>query len=438
MAENNVVFTNNTTKQLYPKEQHFWSGLPLTAAGRIPPGSSAQGKQLTTSEGSLKFATVYVDSEKELPTTRKFITAFDIAAFQKYGPYGSDLPINYSMILGQDESIKEVIVRNGFIVDAIGFVVADKNGSTSTKIFGGNGGHENRIPLQKDEYITQISGTYGKYAHSNSGSVVATLIIHTNLKPSGYGPYGRGELVQNPRTFASNTSDSIIGFFGRYSNYLESVGLYDRASVVIKEFGPYGTQSPKNYSMRLGQGESIKEIIVRHGFIVDAIGFVVVDDKTGRISTKIFGGSNGSETKIPLKSDEYITQISGTYGKYQHTNSDNNVGKLTIHTNLNPGGYGPYGRGERVQNPRNFISPSSPVAGFFGRHDNYLQSIGVYLSTSAPSKAYAESGPVGPIDWKMVEVKLGQSQPSVVYDGGKVVAAVFGDGDAGVVYNETY
>ncbi|KAH9615129.1 hypothetical protein KSS87_016179 [Heliosperma pusillum] len=287
MAENNAVFTNNTTKLLYPYGQHFWSGTPVSAPDRIAPRSTAKGQQQATAEGALKYATVYVDSLEELPSTRKFITAFDISAPQAFGPYGSDAPKNYSMILGPDESIKEVIVRHGFIVDAIGFVVADKTGTNSTKIFGGDKGTEVKITLKSDEHITQISGTDGKYVHSDSSGVVATLRIHTNLNPAGYGPYGKGQLVQNPR---------------------------------------------------------------------------------------------------------------------------------------------------------NFISASGTIIGFFGSHSNYLESVGIYLSTSASSKAYAESGPFGPIDWNVVEVKLGLSQPSVVYIddilGSKVEATVHGNGDANVAYSD--
>ncbi|KAK9668048.1 hypothetical protein RND81_13G032000 [Saponaria officinalis] len=129
-----------------------------------------------------------------------------------------------------------------------------------------------------------------------------------------------------------------------------------------KEFGPYGTQSAKNYSITFGPDKSIKEVIVRHGFIVDAIGFVVAD-QTGETSTKLFGGNSGDQTRIPLQSNEYITQISGTYGKYAYSSSDSNVATLSIHTNLKQ--YGPYGRGELVQNPSSFTSPTGSVVGFF-------------------------------------------------------------------------
>ncbi|KAL9237598.1 hypothetical protein vseg_012126 [Gypsophila vaccaria] len=441
MAQNNVVFTNNTSKMLYPYGQHFWSGTPLTAPGRIPPGSTSQAQQRATAGGSLKFAVVYVDSEDKLPSTRKFISAFDISAPEAYGPYGTDSPQNYSMILRQDESIKEVIVRHGFIVDAIGFVVADKSGATSTTIFGGSSGTETKISLQSGEYVSHISGTYGKYTYSESNAVVATLRVHTNLKPEGYGPFGRGEYVQNPLSFSSTVGSSrVVGVFGRHSNYLDSVGVYlsQAHQLTSKASGPYGSDAPQNYSMVLGRDETIKEVIVRHGFIVDAIGFVVAD-KTGMTSTKLFGGNSGDETRTALKSDEYITQISGTYGKYAHSESSAVVATLRIHTNLQPAGYGPFGRGELVQNPLSFASAttgSSSVVGFFGRHSNYLESVGVYLRATSSSKAYAESGPYGPIDWNVVEVKLGMSNPRDVYVdnilGSRVEATVSDNLDATV------
>ncbi|KAK9668029.1 hypothetical protein RND81_13G030300 [Saponaria officinalis] len=143
---------------------------------------------------------------------------------------------------------------------------------------------------------------------------------------------------------------------------------------------------------------------------------------------------------IPLQSNEYITQISDTYGKYAYYSSDSNVATLNIHTNLKQ--YGPYGRGELVQNPSSFTSSTGSVVGFFGRHSNYLESIGVYLSTNATSKAYAESGPIGGIDWNVVEARLGLSKSSsVVYVdnilGSKVEATAHENGDAAVVISHS-
>ncbi|KNA25495.1 hypothetical protein SOVF_006320 [Spinacia oleracea] len=149
---------------------------------------------------------------------------------EQYGPYGSQCPENYSFKLQEGETIKEVIVRYGYIVDAIGFVVAKPCGGTYTKMFGGNDcrAKESRIALKCGEKITQISGTYGNYKYQNNQCTIATLKIHTNLCPTGYGPYGQGNGVDCPRAFASPCpiDGPVVGVFGRHNNYLESVGIF--------------------------------------------------------------------------------------------------------------------------------------------------------------------------------------------------------------------
>ncbi|XP_074273973.1 mannose/glucose-specific lectin-like [Silene latifolia] len=265
MAENSVVFSNKTTKVLHLKEQHFWSGSVSAAPGRISPGSTSQGKQKATANGTLKFATVYVDNEAEVDTTRKFIAAFDITPPREFGPFGSSSPKTFSITFGADETVKEVFVRHGFIVDAIGFVIADKTGATHTKTFGGDKGVKDTITLQPGrEYITQITGTYGKFAHSDSDAVVATLFINTNIKQ--YGPYGRGELVQNPRNFASAVGN-VIGFFGRNSNYLESIGVSQSNNANSKayaESGPFGPVDWNVVEVKLGLKSGPSDVYVDH------------------------------------------------------------------------------------------------------------------------------------------------------------------------------
>ncbi|KMT11899.1 hypothetical protein BVRB_5g098660 [Beta vulgaris subsp. vulgaris] len=145
----------------------------------------------------------------------------------KYGPYGSQLPQNYCMVLKEGEHIKEVIIRHGYIVDALGFVISKPCQDTYTKMFGGNSGDESRIVLKCGEFITQISGTYGNYKYKDNECLIGTLKIHTNLCPSGYGPYGKDCGVENVRCFSSPlpTKGPIVGFFGRHDNYLESTGI---------------------------------------------------------------------------------------------------------------------------------------------------------------------------------------------------------------------
>ncbi|CAO2835841.1 unnamed protein product [Amaranthus hypochondriacus] len=129
----------------------------------------------------------------------------------KYGPYGSKLCENFSMKLEGCERIKEVIIRHGFIVDAIGFVIEKPCGGSFTKMFGGCLGRESR-----------------------NECLIATLKIHTNLNPCGYGAYGQGRDVSNVCSFASPCPPGgpVVGFVGRHNNYLESLGM-----LVEKECG---------------------------------------------------------------------------------------------------------------------------------------------------------------------------------------------------------
>lgn len=63
-----------------------------------------------------------------------------------YGPYGSSKETNWSVELGRCEYIKEVLLNHGWIVDGIGFVIADASGvPCPAKWFGGRGGNESRV-----------------------------------------------------------------------------------------------------------------------------------------------------------------------------------------------------------------------------------------------------------------------------------------------------
>ena len=151
---------------------------------------------------------------------------------------------------------------------------------------------------------------------------------------------------------------------------------------MIEQYGPYGSQCPENYSFQLKEGEHIKEVIIRHGFIVDAIGFVVAKPCGGTYTT-MFGGSCGNESRIVLKCGEKITRISGTYGNYKYQHNQCLIASIKIHTNQCPQGYGPYGQAKGVECAQAFSTPcqlDGPIVGVFGRHNNYLESVGIFVN----------------------------------------------------------
>ncbi|XP_021759041.1 protein GOS9-like [Chenopodium quinoa] len=146
-----------------------------------------------------------------------------MSQIQRFGPYGDQEAVeNFSLKLEGSDRIKEVIVRAGFVVDAIGLTITSANGDSETTMFGGNGGLENKIKLQIGEYITGISGIA-------KDSFISQMRIHTTLHPRGHGPYGNNQLnggceFKSPMPLAQN--DRFVGLFGTAHENLVSVGLY--------------------------------------------------------------------------------------------------------------------------------------------------------------------------------------------------------------------
>lgn len=75
--------------------------------------------------------------------------------------------------------------------------------------------------------------------------------------------------------------------------------------VQIEQYGPYGSQLPETFRMQLAEGEHISGCSVRHGYIVDAIAFVVTKHD-GSTYTVQFGGNGGDETDVNLLLQDFM------------------------------------------------------------------------------------------------------------------------------------
>ncbi|XP_021758603.1 uncharacterized protein LOC110723563 [Chenopodium quinoa] len=142
----------------------------------------------------------------------------------EYGPYGSQSPTNYRIQLKEGERIKEVLVKHGWNVDAIGFLIERPDQSVVLEMTGEGGQTMSKIALKSGETVAGFSGTYGNKQDSGNMCVIATLKIHTNLCPEGYGPYGAQKGVSNVTFFTSTARADFLGVFGRAGQYLESLG----------------------------------------------------------------------------------------------------------------------------------------------------------------------------------------------------------------------
>lgn len=147
---------------------------------------------------------------------------------EKFGPWGNQGATNCSLKLGGHETIKEVIISHGSIIDGIGFTVADEFGNTTTTWFGGHATETDKIVLRPNEYITQVSGTHAERKQDGYKRHISSLKIHTNFNPGGYGTYGLQKGVRNIVHFSSPMplDGTITGFFGRAEQFLDSIGIY--------------------------------------------------------------------------------------------------------------------------------------------------------------------------------------------------------------------
>lgn len=131
----------------------------------------------------------------------------------------------YKVFFSDDEqtiyakSIKEILVYNGEIIDGIKFIYSDgiggkAHGNSSTKC--------NRLVLENNEYITQISWStifmlyYG-------GQVLSNISFQTNLnrKLEVFGEL-RG-LPAKPYKYECNGTQKIVGLQGYAHRYINAI-----------------------------------------------------------------------------------------------------------------------------------------------------------------------------------------------------------------------
>uniref|UniRef100_A0A7N2KSA7 Jacalin-type lectin domain-containing protein n=1 Tax=Quercus lobata TaxID=97700 RepID=A0A7N2KSA7_QUELO len=168
--------------------------------------------------------------------------------------------------------------------------------------------------------------------------------------------------------------------------------------------GPWGGEGGKNsWSFKANKG-GISEIVIMHGWAIDAISFKS-DDRSGTFQySDKFGGNGGRTEKIMLDwPREYLTSISGTYESAWPFGP---VVIKSLHIITNVTKYGPYGYENGT--PFSFPAEGGEIVGFHGRSEDLVHSIGVYVKSQIP---FCASNP----DYTMQqEIKLDASTEFLV------------------------
>ncbi|CAK9195054.1 unnamed protein product [Sphagnum troendelagicum] len=153
----------------------------------------------------------------------------------------------------------------------------------------------------------------------------------------------------------------------------------------IKREGPFGGQGGR--FVACGTPMSIRSIEIQYESDPSPLIWTlkVEQEYNGYKATTVFGGDwravNGKREKFLLEPYEFLTQVEGYEGvtHYRKLNGDvaRALSAVTFHTNLKK--VGPYGGGKEP-NFTHFQTSVGKIVGFFGKTDEIVDQLGVFMS----------------------------------------------------------
>ncbi|XP_057450567.1 agglutinin-like [Lotus japonicus] len=267
--------------------------------------------------------------------------------------------------------VREIKLMYSLCIESI-LVVYDKQGQPfkAEKHGGVKGNYPAEIKLEyPDEFLISVSG------HSTFCMGLDVCIRSLTFKSNRrtFGPYGVE--VGARFTFSSYPSYEIVGFYGRSSVNLHSIGLHlsldkTEKSIVV---GPWGGAGGINWDD--GAFTGVRSITLFYGSFVTAIG-VVYDDHGLPFKAEQHGCGGIETAEIMLNYPvEFLINVRGHYGTVDGY-GDPYIVSLTFESNHRT--FGPYGleRGPAFTLPTH----GRRILGFKGRGFWLLSAIGFHLS----------------------------------------------------------
>ncbi|XP_056177367.1 jacalin-related lectin 3-like [Syzygium oleosum] len=278
---------------------------------------------------------------------------------------------------GTFSGVREIEVIYDSVINGIKFVY-DKSGEQVCSVTHGSKAKGNRVILDYPrEYLTSISGYKRADGHNNNG-IIQSLTFHSNR--GIHGPFGKekGEYFWNP-----STGSKIIGFYGRCSETLNSIGVYAEAIPHLypfKTIGPFGGSGGTPWDDGVHTDVRGFQIIYFHKIYAIEIAY---DDNGSLVTRSQHGGEKYSFLSRKVMLDypkERLVSISG-YQNGNENSPDTIISNLKIRTTKTT--YGPFGLRSWLKDEREFHIPSASgdgkIVGFFGRAGSHLNSIGARL-----------------------------------------------------------
>uniref|UniRef100_I1NMZ0 Jacalin-type lectin domain-containing protein n=2 Tax=Oryza glaberrima TaxID=4538 RepID=I1NMZ0_ORYGL len=121
---------------------------------------------------------------------------------------------------------------------------------------------------------------------------------------------------------------------------------------------------------------SLKSVTVGSIDTVDCISFNFEDKDGNELAVGPWGGTLGRDHTFVLKSNEYVREVSGTFGPFATQHLDRTVNSLTFVTSQGTI-YGPFG----TPNGTSFRIPveKASIVGFYALADGFVSAIGFYV-----------------------------------------------------------
>ncbi|KAG6530541.1 horcolin-like [Zingiber officinale] len=120
---------------------------------------------------------------------------------------------------GSAFQITRVRLHAGIVVDSLEVSYVDDRNKVATSRAGGSGGKFHEFELRAGEYINSMVGSVREY---NGETCITQLEFRTNLGKQ-HGPFG----AAGSNRFTVPVKDGrIVGFFGRYTKYVNKIGVY--------------------------------------------------------------------------------------------------------------------------------------------------------------------------------------------------------------------
>ncbi|XP_074574179.1 protein GOS9-like [Curcuma longa] len=136
----------------------------------------------------------------------------------KIGPWGGRGGYSSFDIGPSATQITRVRLHTGDVVDSLEISYVDARNEVKTYRAGGSGGSLHEFELVRGEYINGIVGSFKNYY----GEICITKLgFKTNLE-NEHGPFGEEGDEEFPVPVVAGR---IVGFFGEYDRYINSIGV---------------------------------------------------------------------------------------------------------------------------------------------------------------------------------------------------------------------